>query len=137
MKTVPNDGDPAAFLDGLANRRRAEDCARVVAMMQDVTGEPPVMWGDSIIGFGTYRYRRADGSEHSFMLTATSPRKAALTIYIMPGFKPFADLMARLGPHKHSKSCLYITRLDKVDFEVLTELVRRSVEIMRERYPDP
>lgn len=104
-------------------------------MMAEVTGEPPVMWGDSIIGFGRYRYARRDGSQHAFFLTGVSPRKTALTVYIMPGFADFADLLARLGPHTRSVSCLHIKRLDAVDFDLLTELVRRSVEVMRARHP--
>ena len=134
MKTVENDGDVNAYLGSVDNRRRREDARRVARMMQEVTGETPRMWGDSIIGFGKYRYRRSDGSEHGWMLTAVAPRKAALTVYIMPGFKPYRDLMQRLGKHRHSVSCLYITRLENVDFDVLTELVRRSVADMRQKY---
>ena len=134
-KTAENDADPAAFLAAAEPARRAEDARRVAKMMAEVTGEPPRMWGDSIVGFGRYRYTRADGSKHHWMLTGVSPRKAALTVYIMPGFKLYGDLLARLGPHRHSSSCLYITRLDQVDFDVLTELVRRSVGEMRARYP--
>ena len=134
LKTVENDGDVWAFLDSVENARRRDDAKAVVGMMEQVTGETPRMWGDSIVGFGRYRYRRSDSSEHHWMLTAVSPRKAALTIYIMPGFSAYGELMDRLGKHRHSVSCLYITRLANVDFDVLTELVRRSVEDMRLRY---
>lgn len=134
MKTVENDGDVWKFLDSVENPRRRNDAIAVARMMESVTGEPARMWGDSIVGFGRYRYRRSDSSEHGWMLTAVAPRKAALTVYIMPGFSAYGDLMDKLGKHKHSVSCLYITRLANVDFDVLTELVRRSVEDMRERY---
>ena len=134
MKTVENEGDVDTFLESVGNPRRREDAKRVAGMMQEVTGERPRMWGDSIVGFGRYRYRRADGSEHGWMLTAVAPRKAALTVYIMPGFKPYGDLMQKLGRHRHSVSCLYITRLENVDFDVLTELVSRSVADMRRKY---
>lgn len=134
MKTVENDGDVDTYLESVDNPRRREDAKRVARMMQEVTGEKPRMWGDSIVGFGRYRYRRSDGSEHGWMLTAVAPRKAALTVYIMPGFKPYGDLMQKLGKHRHSVSCLYITRLENVDFDVLTELVCRSVADMRRKY---
>ena len=134
LKTVENDGDVDAFLDSVENPRRREDATKVVNMMKQVSGEPAKMWGDSIVGFGRYRYRRSDQSEHHFMLTGIAPRKSALVIYIMPGFSAYGDLMDRLGSHKHSVSCLYVTRLANVDFDVLTELVRRSVVDMRERY---
>ncbi len=134
MKTVENDADVDEFLASVDNPGRRSDAIRAVEMMKLVTGEIPRMWGDSIVGFGRYRYRRSDQSEHHFMLVGLSPRKTALTIYIMPGFSAYGDLMDRLGKHKHSVSCLYITRLKNIDFDVLTELVRRSVADMRERY---
>ena len=134
LKTVENDGDVGAFLDAVESPMRRQDAWAVLNMMKKVTNEEPRMWGTSIVGFGRYTYQRSDGSEHSFMLTGLSPRKSALTIYIMPGFSQYGDLLERLGKHRHSVSCLYLTRLDKIDFEVLTELVSRSVADMRERY---
>ena len=134
LKTVENDGDVNEFIESVENPRRREEVAKVVRMMEQVSGEPPRMWGDSIVGFGRYRYKRSDGSEHGWMLTAVSPRKSSLTLYIMPGFKNYGDLLERLGKHKHSVGCLYLTRLSNVDFEVLTELVSRSVKDMRKKY---
>ena len=134
MKTVENDGDVYAFLESVENSRRREDSIRVARMMEEVTGETPRMWGDSVVGFGRYKYRRSDKSEHNWMLTGLSPRKAALTVYIMPGVRHYGDLLEKLGKHRHSISCLYLTRLENVDFDVLTELVRRSVDDMREKY---
>ena len=134
LKTVVNDKSVEAFLDSIENSRRREDARAVMAMMAEVTGETPKMWGTSIIGFGRYRYRRSDQSEHYWMLTGLSPRKAALTVYIMSGFSAYGDLMDTLGRYKHSVSCLYITRLGNVDFNILSELVRRSVSDMRTRY---
>ncbi len=134
MKTVENDGDVDAFLNSVENTRRRDDAKKVVEMMARVSGEPARMWGDSIIGFGRCRYRRSDQSEHYMMLTGVAPRKTALAVYVMPGFSAYGDLMDRLGKHKHSVSCLYIAKLANIDFEVLAELVRRSVADMRDRY---
>ncbi|MDE0113726.1 MAG: DUF1801 domain-containing protein [Albidovulum sp.] len=134
LKTVENDADVDEFLSSVENPKRRRDAMQVAEMMGRVTAEPARMWGDSIIGFGRYRYRRSDQSEHNWMLVGLSPRKTALTVYIMAGFSAYGDLLARLGKHKHSVSCLYISRLDNIDFDVLTELVRRSVDDMREKY---
>ena len=134
LKTVENDGDVGLFLQSVENRVRREDAIRTAEMMERVTGETQRMWGDSIIGYGHYRYQRADGSRHNWMLTGLSPRKSALTVYIMPGFSNYGELLEKLGKHRHSVSCLYLTRLSNIDFEVLTELVRRSVEDMRRKY---
>ena len=136
LKTVENDGDVRAFLDSVANERRRADAWKVVRMMESASGERPRMWGESIVGFGRYRYRRSDNSQHGWMLTGVSPRKSSLVVYIMPGFSAYGDLLGRLGRHRHSVSCLYITRLANIDFGVLTELVTRSVADMRRKYPN-
>lgn len=92
------------------------------------------MWGPSIVGFGEYHYKYESGREGDFLITGFSPRKSALTIYIMPGFTRYEALMEKLGKHRTGKSCLYINRLDDVDLSVLEELVTRSVEYMTEKY---
>lgn len=92
------------------------------------------MWGPSIVGFGEYHYKYESGREGDFLITGFSPRKSALTIYIMPGFARYEALMDKLGKHRTGKSCLYINRLDDVDLSVLEELVTRSVEYMTEKY---
>jgi hypothetical protein len=97
--------------------------------MKRVTKQPPVMWGASIVGFGSYQ-----APSGSWPLTGFSPRKTALTLYIMAGFDGYSELMAKLGPHKTGKSCLYLRKLDDVDIKVLEELVRRSVAFMKERH---
>ncbi len=134
MKTVESDQDVNAFLNCVENSRRAADARIVADMMERITGCPPKMWGDSIIGFDRYTYKRRDGSEHQYMITGLSPRKSSLTIYIMPGFSEYGDLLKKLGKHKHSVSCLYITQLRNIDLDVLETLISDSVKTMRERY---
>ena len=128
LKTKKNTADVAAFLDGIENEKRREDCRAVVAMMAEVTGEPPAMWGDSIIGFGSYHYRYPTGREGDWMATGVSPRKQSLTLYIMTGFPRHEALMQKLGRYKTGKSCLYVKKLEDVDTDVLRELVRESYE---------
>ena len=135
MKTAETDADPALFLSRIENRGRAEDAQAVMEMMARLTGQPPRMWGDSIIGFGAYNYARKDGSEHRFFRTGLSPRKQNLTIYLMPGVKKYAETLKRLGPHKHSVSCLYLGRLKNVDTGVLEEVIRQSLNDMGDMYP--
>lgn len=135
LKTQENDASVPDYLATVSDQRRME-CETVMSIMRRVTGEKPKMWGNSIIGFGRYRYENTKGKEFRWMLTGIAPRKSSLTVYIMPGFEPFADLMDGLGPHKIGKSCLYITRLEKMDLKVLENLIGQSVEVMRDRYPD-
>jgi hypothetical protein len=133
LKTTPTKNSVSAFLASVKEPARRKDCARIVALMRKATGAAPRMWGTSIVGFGTYRYKYASGREGDWMLTGFSPRKSDLTLYIMAGFDGYADLMKRLGKHKTGKSCLYIKKLDDVDTAVLTTLVERSVAHMSAR----
>jgi len=135
LKTQENDGSIPDYLATVSDQRRME-CETVMSIMRRVTGNKPKMWGSSIIGFGHYSYENTKGKEFRWMLTGVAPRKASLSVYIMPGFEPYADLLEKLGPHKIGKSCLYITRLEKVDLKVLENLIGQSVELMRKRYPD-
>jgi hypothetical protein len=134
LKTKETDADVDAFLAGVDNARRRGDAVAVAEMMARVTGEPARLWGANIVGFGRYAYTYASGHSGEYFLTGVSPRARALSVYIMPGFGAYGDLMDRLGTHKTGRSCLYITNLDKIDMAVLEELVRRSVADMRNLY---
>ena len=134
LKTRENNASVTAFLDGVAHEKRRRDSRAVHKIMRRVTGKRAKMWGDSIVGFGRYHYKYDSGHEGDFFLTGFSPRKRALTVYIMPGFSDYGDLMARLGKYKTGRSCLYINKLEDVDLAVLEELIARSVDYMRRKY---
>ncbi len=134
-KTKPTDVPVADFIAAVPDARRREEAQALCALMTEVTGEPPVMWGTSIVGFGRYTYVNTTKKTADWPIIGFSPRKAKLTIYIMPGFEGEPELMARLGKHTTGVSCLYLNRLADVDQEVLKALAERSVAWMRERYP--
>jgi hypothetical protein len=127
-KTQPTGASVEEFIGSIPVDRRREDARTVLALMREVTGEEPRMWGPSIVGFGDYHYQYESGREGDWFLAGFSPRKANLVLYIMSGFPRHAALMEKLGKHRTGKSCLYINKLDDVDLDVLRELVRRSVE---------
>ena len=127
LKTRQNDQDVMAFLNAIPDEQRRQDCMAILALMRDVTGAEPKMWGDSIVGFGSYHYRYATGREGDSMITGFSPRKQNLTLYLSSGFEQHGDQLQRLGKHSVGKACLYIKRLDDVDLPTLRELVQRSV----------
>jgi hypothetical protein len=131
MKTVKNKKSVTAFLNNVEHQKRREDGLKVLDLMKEVTGEEPAMWGDSIVGFGNYKYKYASGREGEWMHVGFSPRKQNLTLYIMDGFDGYADLLGKLGKHKTGKSCLYINKLEDVDQEILKELVKKSVAHMK------
>jgi hypothetical protein len=132
LKTAPTGESAMAFLNALSDEGRRRDCFTMLALMQAATGQEPVMWGSSIVGFGNYHYKYASGREGDWFLTGFSPRKAALTLYIMAGFARYADLLAQLGKYSTGKSCLYVKRLQDVNLAVLQELIEASVAHMRE-----
>jgi len=120
------------FLAGVPDEQRREDSRRLCTMMQEITGQPPAMWGASIIGFGTYHYRYASGHEGDSALASFAPRRQHLAIYLVGEFESrYRSVLARLGPHKSGKGCLYIKRLDDVDGDALRELIDRSVRVRR------
>ncbi|HRD29668.1 MAG TPA: DUF1801 domain-containing protein [Caulobacter sp.] len=129
-KTRPTDVPVADFIAAVEHPGRREDAGVIAALMAEVTGLDPVMWGPSIVGFGSYR-----GPTGDWPVIAFSPRKANLVLYIMKGFKESGDLLARLGKHRTGGGCLYLNRLDGVDMGVLRTLCAESVAWMREKYP--
>lgn len=131
-KTVPTDASVEDYLNGVANETKRQDSFTLVTLMQEITGEEPVMWGDSIVGFGLYSYVYASGNTGDWPLVGFAPRKQALTLYIMSGFDRYDALLGKLGKHSTGKSCLYIKRLSDVDVDVLRELVTESVAHMKQ-----
>jgi hypothetical protein len=132
MKTVVSAADPLTFIDKVKNETKRKDSHELVALMQDITGEPPKMWGPSIVGFGTRHYKYASGREGVVCLTGFSPRSGAIVVYLGPGIDN-DKLMAKLGKHKHGKGCLYINKLDDVDRDVLRKLIEYSTATLRKR----
>lgn len=125
-KTQPTPESPDAFLAAVADERRRTEAQDVCALMREVTGAEPVMWGSAIIGFGRQRYTTADDTEHEWFAIGLSPRKAALTLYGLTYDGSNTDLLDRLGPHTTGKGCLYLKLLDAVDDDVLRELITRA-----------
>lgn len=140
-KTLPTDASVDAFIDSVDHERKREEACELDAMFRRVTGEEPVMWGPSIIGYGQYHYKYDSGREGDMCRTGFSPRKAKHSIYLMgcycnpeAGAKTDA-LLEKLGKHSRGASCLYINKLADVDLDVLEELVRVSWQAMNEVYP--
>ena len=132
IKTVARSADPLAFIDKVKSEVKRKDSHELVAMMQEITGAPPKMWGPSIVGFGEYHYKYDSGREGDICLTGFSPRSGAIVVYLGPGIEN-DKLMAKLGKHKHGKGCLYINKLDDVDRGVLRTLIEHSIAELRKR----
>ncbi|MEH6460082.1 DUF1801 domain-containing protein [Chitinimonas sp. JJ19] len=129
-KTRPSGETIAEFLAGIGDTQRQADCRTLTALMQEISGYPPVIWASSMVGFGQYHYRYASGHEGDMFMLGFSPRKQDLTLYLLPGFDEHAALLARLGKHRQGKSCLYLKSLAQVDMAVLQELITLSLQRM-------
>jgi hypothetical protein len=126
IKTVPTGASPAAYLAAIDDETRRSDCRALSKLMSAATGERPRMWGTSIVGFGTKRYKYASGREGESCTVGFSPRKGDITLYFMGGLAGFEKLLARLGRHKNTRGCLYIRRLEDVDLNVLETIIAQS-----------
>lgn len=127
-KTTPTEVSVDEFLAAVPNDARRADAIRLRELMEEISGEPAVMWGPSIIGFGRYHYRYATGHEGDAGAVGFSPRAANLVLYVVGGYEGHEELLARLGKHRIGKGCLYIKRLSDVDESALRELIRLSLE---------
>lgn len=136
-KTRPTDTPLQSYLDGIADPQRRSDCAQLATVMQRLSGCPPVLWGGSIVGFGSYRYRYDSGREGEFCVVGFSSRKDSISLYLLAGFDGAAALLQQLGKHKTGKACLYIKRLADVQPAVLEQLIQSSIDETRRRWPGP
>ncbi|MFK7853888.1 MAG: DUF1801 domain-containing protein [Granulosicoccus sp.] len=133
-KAQSNVVTPANFISTVEPAARQSDGRFLLKWFKDVTGMPAVMWGSNIIGFGRYHYEYESGRSGDSMITGFSPRKAATSIYIMPGYQNLDEYLSRLGKHKMGKSCLYVNKLSDIDIDVLEEIVLYGVGYMKENY---
>lgn len=127
-KTKPTEAKVEEFLASIENEQRRKDGLELLHLMREITKERPVMWGQSIVGFGDYHYKYASGREGDWFKTGFSPRKSSLTLYIMPNLDEFKPLLAKLGKHRTGKGCVYISKLSDVDISVLREIIEKSIQ---------
>ena len=125
-KTIATDGDVGAFIAGVADDQRRRDAELLLGLMREVTGQPPVLWGTSIIGFGSRHYRYPSGREGDIAAVSFSPRKAQTVLYLTGALDGYEELLARLGQYQGGKGCLYLKRVDQADTEALRGIVARS-----------
>jgi hypothetical protein len=133
-KTKPTTQKVSEFIAGIEDKQKRADCRELMKLMSGITCNRAKMWGSSIVGYGKYHYKYDSGREGDFFLTGFSPRKQALSIYIISGFTIHPELMEKLGKYKTGKSCLYAKKLDDLDREVLAQLVEESVAYIRKKY---
>ena len=126
-KTQPTKSSVTAFLEAVSPPQKREDCRTIATLMQKITGEKPVLWGKSIIGFGDYRYKYASGREGNWFLAGFSPRKNTITLYLFCDLDHPGLSLDKLGIYKRGKGCLYIKKLSDVNLNVLKRLIEKAI----------
>lgn len=131
--TRPTSRSVQEFIAAVVNETRRNDSYILLELLQKITGHPPILWGNSLIGFGSYHYKYDSGREGDMLIAGFSPRKQNLAIY-NTGHQNHPELMEKLGKHKTGKSCLYVNKLSDVDMDVLTELIKTGYNRMKIKY---
>lgn len=127
--------DVADFLDRVEPERRQAEARALDALFQRVTGWRPVLQGGGILGYGSYAYTYASGHSGVSFATGFAARKSKISIYIMPGYTDFDDILARLGKYKRGKACVYLNKFDDADDTVLSELIRAGLDDLSKHWP--
>jgi hypothetical protein len=127
LKTKENDQSVNEFINSLTDEKQRNDSEMLIKIMSELSSSPPKMWGDSIIGFGQYRYKYASGREGDWFLVGFSPRKANISLYIISYLENFNELMMQLGKYKTGKSCIYIKKIEDINLDILKELISISI----------
>ena len=128
LKTKQTNQSVQKFLNDIPDPAKRKDCKTIAAMMTEISGLKPKMWGPSIVGFGSYHYKYASGHEGDSALLGFSPRKQALTLYVLSGSDEEKELLTKLGKHTTGKCCLYIKQLSDVDLPTLKTLIRKCAK---------
>lgn len=136
LKTKVNDNSIIEFIEKVENPKKREDAYRLLEIFSEATGLEAKMWGDSMIGFGSYHYKYTSGHEGDTFLVGFSPRKAKISLYLKLWDPQCEILLDELGKHTKGKSCIYVNKLSDIDIGVLKKLITLSVKLAREKYPE-
>ena len=133
-KTAETENSVTDFINAVENQQKRDDSFKLLALMQDVTGHQPKMWGPSIIGFGSYHYKYASGHEGDAPLIGFSPRKAAISLYVFTGLDQHRHLLNDLGKYKAGKACIYIKKLSDINEQQLVKLIHETIAYLKSKY---
>ncbi len=134
VKTKSTEASVSIILSAIDDQQAREDSIILIKLMKQLTGEPPIMWGPAIIGFGRYHYKYESGREGDICMTGFSPGKGKLSLYVLSGFEGQEELLSKLGKHKTGKVCLYVKRLDDINLDILKEIIVRSMDFLKKKY---
>ncbi|MCX7736754.1 MAG: DUF1801 domain-containing protein [Candidatus Kapabacteria bacterium] len=136
LKTKQTNADVISFINSFSDtEQKRNDSFELLKLMQEWTGFEPKMWGDSIIGFGSYHYKsERSKQEGDWFLVGFSPRKAAISLYVFTGLKEHEHLLEGLGKFKMGKACLYVKKLSDINLDVLKKLINETIKFLKKKY---
>jgi len=135
MKTAPTTESVEQFLATITDEQRQSDCFDLLEALKEVTQEKPTMWGEGIIGFGSYHYDYGLRRQGDWCLTGFSTRQKALTVYINIRPDDFTELVQQLGKCTLGTSCIYFVKLSDIHLPVLKEIITKSITMIKKVYP--
>jgi len=133
-KTLPTNDSVTSFIDALDNEQRKKDSHKLLKIFAEITGQPAVLWGTAIVGYGSYHYVYASGREGDWMKTGFSPRKSGMSVYLMNGYDDYQQQLKQLGKFKKGKSCLTVNKLEDIDLDILSKMIEHSYQWMCDKY---
>jgi hypothetical protein len=136
LKTIQNDADVSEFIKSFADtEQKRKDSFELIKLIRDFTGFEPKMWGQSIIGFGSYHYKsERSRQEGDWPLVGFSPRKAAISLYMYTGAKEHEYLLVGLGKYKMGKACIYIKKLSDINLDALKKLMKATIDFLESKH---
>jgi hypothetical protein len=135
-KTIETENSVTDFLATISDAKRREDCMSIIDLLSKISDFEPKMWGTSIIGFGIYNYKYESGYAGNAPLAGLASKKNAITVYMASAFDQREELLSQLGKHKSSKACIYIQKLEDIDINILSQIVEKSIEHIKQTYPN-
>ena len=134
LKTQPTKKNVITFLNAIEKEQKRNDALAILNMMQEISGDTPVIWGENIIGFGQYSYITKSGSTGEWFKCGFSPRKTSFSLYLMGcDIQQSKDLLNQLGKHKTGVGCLYLNKLDDINLDVLSQIIQRTIDLQKDK----
>ncbi len=135
QKTLPTQIDPFDHIMTLElSKNKQIDSLRLLKIFSEETGLEPVMWGNSIIGFGVYEYESSSGIKGVWPMTGFSIQKAKFSLYLKFDQEISNQFLSKIGRHKSGVSCVYVNKLADIDEDVLRDFIKAGFLYMQERF---
>lgn len=134
-KTIETEVSVVDFINSFVdNEQKKQDSFCLIDLMREWSGFEPKMWGPTMIGFGSFHYKYANGHEGDSMLIGFSPRKAEFSLYVTYPSSDNEELLKKLGKYKMGKACIYFKKLADLDLDTLEKLCKATIKYVNDNH---